>query len=329
MKFRTSFFLLIVLALSMYSMRAHAATTCSASAPNIVLTGYNGTSVVSGNTSITVTCSTTGALTLGGNVHVAVCLYIDGVPRQLVNGINTLNYDLYTSANVPWQAYSASPPTQQRTTLSYNIPFLGSSGSGSASPVLVTARIPIQTGAVSGTYAHALSGNATRIEFRYDEPDFFGGSTPPTDCKSGGTAGSTTPTFPFTTTAQVTTNCKINTASDLNFGDVEGFMTAPVNQTSQISLECVGGTAWKLGLNNGSNASGTQRRMKDAAGNFVLYELYRESSRSTRWGNTLNADTVSGTGTGTTQLVTVYGQVPVQTATPGNYSDTITVTITY
>jgi spore coat protein U-like protein len=39
---------------------------------------------------------------------------------------------------------------------------------------------------------------------------------------------------------------------------------------------------------------------------------------------------VAKTGSGTAQTLTVYGQVPAgQFVTPGNYADTITVTLTY
>jgi len=39
---------------------------------------------------------------------------------------------------------------------------------------------------------------------------------------------------------------------------------------------------------------------------------------------------VSGTGTGAAQVLTVYGRIPAnQTALIGNYTDTVTVTVTF
>ena len=39
---------------------------------------------------------------------------------------------------------------------------------------------------------------------------------------------------------------------------------------------------------------------------------------------------VSGTGNGSAQAITVYGQIPAaQYVTPGSYTDTITVSVTY
>jgi spore coat protein U-like protein len=66
------------------------------------------------------------------------------------------------------------------------------------------------------------------------------------------------------------------------------------------------------------------------SGSTVTYGLYRDSARSQAWGSTAGVDTVSGTGTGLTQTLTVYGRVaPQTTPTPGTYSDTIIATVTY
>jgi spore coat protein U-like protein len=44
----------------------------------------------------------------------------------------------------------------------------------------------------------------------------------------------------------------------------------------------------------------------------------------------VSSDAVAATGNGSAQSFTVYGRVPPQAApAPGNYSDTITVTVTY
>ena len=49
---------------------------------------------------------------------------------------------------------------------------------------------------------------------------------------------------------------------------------------------------------------------------YLPYELYRDSARSLRWGNTLTVDTASGTGTGSAQQLTIYGRVPPVTGQP-------------
>ncbi|TSI49490.1 Csu type fimbrial protein, partial [Klebsiella aerogenes] len=93
-------------------------------------------------------------------------------------------------------------------------------------------------------------------------------------------------------------------APDLAFGNVPSPVTANVDRTTDIGLVCTGRTPWQIGLDNGLNASGTVRRMRSAGGQFVSYELYRNSPRSLRWGNTLATDTLAGTGSGTAQSLT-------------------------
>ena len=51
---------------------------------------------------------------------------------------------------------------------------------------------------------------------------------------------------------------------------------------------------------------------------------------STVWGNGTASSTHSGTGTGSTQSLTIYGRLPsLANVIPGSYTDTVTVTVTY
>ena len=53
---------------------------------------------------------------------------------------------------------------------------------------------------------------------------------------------------------------------------------------------------------------------------LVNYSLFSNSGRTTNWGNTVGTDTVSGTGIGSAQSLTVYGRIPPQTTpSPGTY----------
>jgi spore coat protein U-like protein len=95
-------------------------------------------------------------------------------------------------------------------------------------------------------------------------------------------------------------------------------------------VTCTNSTAYEVGLNDGLHFSANRRMKTLLLPNYVSYELYRDASRSLRWGNTVSVDTLSGTGTGASQPLTVYGRVPSQTSQPvGVYNDTITVTVTY
>lgn len=154
----------------------------------------------------------------------------------------------------------------------------------------------------------------------------------PANCMTAGAGGGVGNTNFYTSaTATVSNACRITLSTDLDFGTV-GALFANREQTSTIIVRCPSGTNWRLGLSNGSNASGNVRRMRSAAGNFINYELYKNAARSQRWGNTPGTDTSDGTGAGesTPLSQTVYGRVPPQATAPaGAYSDMVTVTLTY
>jgi spore coat protein U-like protein len=141
-------------------------------------------------------------------------------------------------------------------------------------------------------------------------------------------AATTTTTF----AVQITINaaCTILSASTLNFG-AQGVLTANVNQTSTIAVQCTNTTPYNIGLNPGTStgATVTTRKMVNGA-NTISYSLFRDAAMTLNWGQTIGTDTVALTGNGASQTTTVYGQVPPQTTpAPALYTDTITVTVTY
>ena len=145
---------------------------------------------------------------------------------------------------------------------------------------------------------------------------------------SNAQAATSTATMPVTITIQNACNVSSVSPTTLNFG-TQGPLTAAVNQTSTITVTCTSGAPYNIGLDGGSSANVNARVMVNGT-NSVGYQLYSNSSHTTVWGNTIGTNTVPGTGNGTTQAYTVYGQVPAQTTPPaGTYNDTINVTVTY
>jgi len=146
---------------------------------------------------------------------------------------------------------------------------------------------------------------------------------------SGVHATTTTTTFQARVTIAAT--CSIGGTTTLDFGS-PGLLAANVDQTSTIQITCSDTTPYNIGLDKGTNgASVTARLMKGGPSNETIqYSLYSDSGRTTNWGNTVPTDTVSSAGIGSSQSFTVYGRIPPQTTpTPGTYTDTITVTVTY
>jgi spore coat protein U-like protein len=330
--------LCLILMLSAFARPASAATTCTGTMTNLNFAPTSG-GVTDATASLTVTCNTFG-LSLLANAKVSMCLSIrsgtDGGgtlnPRRMINGFgDPMNMQLYTdpARTTIWGSRGdATVPNPLLLEFSYAVPLLG--GSQTLSRTLY-GRIPAQTGLNAGTYVNRFTAAAdTLIEFRYAEA-LLGTPGMPASCTSGGTGGGTSSQFPFTVNGSVPNSCTLTPkpVPNLAFGNVPGPITSNVDQTTSIGLVCSGRTAWQIGLNNGLYASGATRRMRNGAGQFVVYELYRNSTRTLRWGNTLGSDTLTGTGTGGAQSWPVYGRVGAQAPSIGSYSDTITVTVTY
>jgi spore coat protein U-like protein len=152
-------------------------------------------------------------------------------------------------------------------------------------------------------------------------------------CALAGTATSN-----LTVQLTITASCTINAAT-LDFGSNPGttLVAANIDASSTVSVTCTSGSPYSIGMDNGANASGTQRRMKTGA-NFLNYNLYVDAGRTNAWTTAASNSTCTtanscalGTGNGSAQPVNIYGRVPsIGTAPPtGAYSDTVLMTITY
>lgn len=314
--------------------RAEAATTCSATQPVLSFGAVTAGGATDAQANFSVTCSTFG-LSLLARTRVTMCLNIGTgtagsghfTPRRLLSSAgDAMQFQLYQGPgrNLIWG--SRSMPAIQTPVVAqfdYAVPVLGGS---QTRQFTIHGRIPSQALA-AGTYRSSFTGAHTLIEFRYNE-SVVGTPSFPANCFSGGTAGASS-TFPFEVSATVANRCSIQAATELDFGAGPGLITANRDQTSTITLTCTGRTAWNMTLSNGQNPVGTQfRRMRrDATGDYVNYQLYRDPQRAQPWSGTNN---VTGTGTGTAQTATVYGRVFGGQAVPaGQYRDTITVTVSY
>jgi spore coat protein U-like protein len=137
-----------------------------------------------------------------------------------------------------------------------------------------------------------------------------------------------TVTTSFGVTATVQANCLVS-ATNLAFGTYTG---AAATSTSAVSVTCTNSTAYNVGLSSGlaTGATVTTRQMTGPGSALLGYALFSDAGRTVNWGQTIGTDTVTGTGNGSAQSITVYGQATAgQFVTPGAYTDTITATVTY
>ena len=133
--------------------------------------------------------------------------------------------------------------------------------------------------------------------------------------------------------ASVSKNCTISTAP-VNFGaydPVAANATAPLDGTGTVTITCTKGAPAKVGLNPGSNAEGTTRRMSGSAAAYLTYELYKDATHSTVWGDSVDtALDVPAAPNRNPRSFMVYGRVAAaQDATVGNYTDTVVATVNF
>lgn len=239
-----------------------------------------------------------------------------GDPRQMVNGANSLNYQIFKRNNYTniWGSHLwPFAPTGKGTRVRLN-----GAGTGSKNQILRTEIYSGQAGTPAGVYTSVFSGGHTSIHYAYESVgncNFISNNVPGT-------------TVPFTVSAEVLGACTVTT-TNMNFGTV-GVLGSNTDTTNTISVNCNSGVPYTIGLDNGATgASPTARRMTNG-GNFVTYGIYQDAARTTEWGETIGTNTISASGTGSVQNYTGYGRVPAQT-TPvsGTYTDVVIVTVTY
>lgn len=117
----------------------------------------------------------------------------------------------------------------------------------------------------------------------------------------------------------------------LNFGTYFS-LNALVSVASTVGngslrVNCLLNTPYRVLLSPGGSGNVATRRMTGPASAQINYNLYTSAAYTTIWDNTTG---VTGTGTGADQYLQVFGRVPKQAApTPGTYTDTITVTVSW
>ncbi|MDR3532446.1 MAG: spore coat U domain-containing protein [Rhodopila sp.] len=138
----------------------------------------------------------------------------------------------------------------------------------------------------------------------------------------------------FAPTAESWAQCSVGVGAPVSFGTY--LPLAAIRQTSvgSLTVGCSSFTgsytiSFDVGLYSGGSFS--NRRMSSGSDD-LLYQLYTDAAYTTVWGDGSGGTvTVSGSCVGTCSAsYNVYGQVPArQPASPGTYTDAITVTISF
>jgi len=137
----------------------------------------------------------------------------------------------------------------------------------------------------------------------------------------------------FNVTATVIDSCDVS-ANNLGFGNVEPVNNLNIDAVGSVTVTCSLGTSYSVLLDDGANSSdGTvsTRRMNDGGTNYLSYQLYSDTLRTSVWGETAGTNDFTGIGTGIGVPVVVYGRIPSgqQATQTGSYTDTINVTLNF
>lgn len=299
---------------------AQAAESCSVSVPNV---SFGNVDVLPGAASditgtVNLNCSSLDtSKTYRFCINIGSGTYFTGTQREIQeSGSTRMDYQLYQDAarTIVWGSWQSgfSPPGLQidvmppASTHSFSVPLYARLFANQETAV---------TGSYTSSFPSSQSGVYVRFRNKNDKP-----------CNDGNRNAQTG----FTVSANVISSCYMS-ATNLNFGSV-GVLDSNTDVTSVITAQCSNAMPYTVSLDDGSTTGGTTsiRLMTDGS-DEVQYQMFSDASRlpANNWGDSV-AESVSGSGNGNNQSLTVYGRVPVQTTpVPSIYADTVTVTVTY
>lgn len=147
-----------------------------------------------------------------------------------------------------------------------------------------------------------------------------------------GSAMAGSSTINFQATATLNSSCTVS-SSNVSFGVIDATHS---DAQGAITSHCTRGTTYNLNISAGNSGNFAARSMKGGtAGNndVVLYNIYTDTSYQAAkvWKDTGWGMGALSSGTGSDQTFNIYGQVANNQylVRPDNYSDTLTVTLSY
>lgn len=246
--------------------------------------------------------------------------------RQLGNGSNRMPYNLYVNATYAAASVWGGP---------------GVTGATTSFPISLSAGLLT----LGGTYTKdfnfygkipagaSLAAVSTVANSNTDYTTSFAGAGTMTYALYGllndpGTCLGNSASFGFTVKATAINNCTI-TATPMTFANAT-ILTGSVRSTSTLTVRCVNNNGYQIALNGGAVAGNVAaRKMKNIVSAATIDYQLSGTLDGPLWGDgTGGTAMVTGTGTGNSVPVTIYGRVPAQTTpVPGDYKDTVTATI--
>ena len=288
------------------------AQTCTVSMPTIAFGSVNVLAGAAINTTTTVSVTCSGGTSAGQRVCISIGAGSanDATSRQLTGPSSTKSrFNLYTNSThtTLWGSWQTGYDTAGVQ--------LDTAQNSTTNATVYAQFFGSQQTALVGSYSSTFTSNP------FIQYGIKGSTSCPTGSKTASTSSSAT--------ATVVSSCNVS-ATNINFGSI-GLLTSNTDTTGTVTIQCNSTLPYTVSLNGGISGATdpTQRKMAFSSTN-IIYGLYRDSARSLPWGATVGTNTASGTGSGTSQNLTVYGRIaPQATPKPGAYTDTIVVTVGY
>lgn len=249
-----------------------------------------------------------------------------GATQRAMNGPgnNQLNYQLYQDA-------ANSQPWGSKTNSAWGSPYAATISvppNGTSTPVQLPVYATIASSqGFGGIFGGPQSGSYVAL---YGSGDVTLDTGPQTGGCNAASGGGTINGFQVSANVQQT--CQVTT-NPLTFATPIGGDPSGVTASTTLQVACTAHTGYQVGLDNGKNFDGTNRRMRGGPTNsdYISYGLYQDSADAIPWGNTTGTGGNTVTGTSSTQTFTVYGKVNANQGMPaaGNYFDAVTVYVYY
>lgn len=256
--------------------------------------------------------------------------------KTVFTGSTTANSSVTLPYTVTATVGGAGSTTTTQTSDNWYGPVATSANSNNTLPYSVTIKVPARSGALTAYPTGTYVGS---IQLYWD---MQGASSTVCEAKSGSSgSGWDSGTVALTANYVVPTYCLLNSTSNVDFGNISDIGTTTKDYTANgaIATTCNTGTSYSIYLGDGNNRiSGGYRQMTNGSGLYIPYQLYQDSSYNTIWDATGGTTAIGGTGglsksgNGSSQSSPVYGKIPKGVSistTPGNYTDSVVVTVTY
>lgn len=149
-----------------------------------------------------------------------------------------------------------------------------------------------------------------------------------------GDASAATQTATIGISTSIPATCTVTALSNMAFSAAIASTTAQTHDAQGgFRVNCTNAGIYGVSIPVSGNGTGAQRRMfNGGTGGYLLYDVYASAADRTAAGPLYptGATSTGQAGNGNDQDFVLYGRIPTQTApAPGNYTDTLTVTVGY